>query len=340
MEVYAGLDVGLKVTSIAVVAADGRVVWRGRESSHPEMLARALAPFGERLAQAGLETGSLAPWLCRGLTELGVPVVCMDARRAAEAVRGRRIKTDRADAWALAEMLRTGWYTSVHVKSRASQSWRALLSAREQLVRSKRDLGNNVRGMLRPFGVRISARVGSKRFEQEAREAVAGEATLALAVGALLDILAHIDGELAELDAQVRVAAQRSWVCWRLMGVPGVGPVTALAFAATIDEVERFGRSREVGVYLGLTPRHHQSGEVDRALGISRQGDEMARHYLYEAANALLVSVRRPSALKSWGQRMLKRRGAKRARVAVARKMACVMARLWREGTQFQAQPA
>lgn len=340
MEVYAGLDVGFKQTAIAVVAKDGRVIWRGREASQPELLARALAPFGDRLVLAGLETGSLSPWLCRSLTALGVPVVCMDARRAAEAIRSRRIKTDRADAWALAEMLRTGWYAAVHVKSEVSQRWRALLGAREQLIRSKRDLGNQVRGLLRPFGIRISARAGSKDFDAAAREAVAGDRVLAPAIGALLEALARIDSELAELDACVQETARRSAVCWRLTSMPGVGPVTALAFAATIDDVGRFARTRDIGVYLGLTPRHYQSGETDIALGMSRQGDAMARHYLYEAANALLSSVRRSSALKRWGHRVLKRRGAKPARVALARKMACVMARLWRDGAHFEATPA
>jgi len=337
MEVYAGLDVGLKVTSVSVIDAHGRVLWRGRETSHPDALARALAPFGGRLARAGMETGPLAPWLCRSLTELGVPVVCMDARRAAEAIRSRRIKTDRADAWALAEMLRTGWYTPVHVKSRESQTWRSLLSAREQLVRTKRDVSNQIRGLLRPFGIRIPARAGSANFDAAAREAVAGDPVLAPAVAALLDAMARIDSDLAELDALVREQARRSWVCWRLMGVPGVGPVTALAFVATIDDVDRFGRARDVGVYLGLTPRHYQSGDIDRALGMSRQGDETARHYLYEAANALLSVVRRSSDLKRWGHQVRRRRGAKRARVAVARKMACIMMRLWRDGTHFNA---
>ena len=340
MGLYVGLDVGLKVTSICVIDGAGELVWRGKETSRPEAIARVLAPFGGDLVKVGLESGSLSPYLCWGLADLGLPVVCLDARRAADAIRSRRIKTDEGDARALAEMLRTGWYTAVHVKSAASHRVKALLGARDQLVRSKRAVGNQIRGILRPFGIRLPARQGTKRFAAAVEEAVAEDAILRVAVEALLAALVAIESEVARLDEEVRMLAGRSPVCWRLMSIPGVGPITALAFVSAIDDIERFSRARDVGAYLGLTPRRYQSGEVDVGLGISRQGDAMARHYLYEAANVLLTTVRRRSALKSWGLAVLKRRGPKRARVAVARKLACLMARLWRAAAHFEAQPA
>jgi len=247
------------------------------------------------------------------------------------------VRSDKADASALAEMLRTGWYSAVHVKSEASHRLKALLGSRDQLVRAKRTLGNQVRGVLRPFGIRLPSRQGTKKFPTAAHQAVRHDAMLNASVTALLEALAAIEAQIARLDQQLKELARRSPVCWRLMSVPGVGPMVALAFMAAIEDVGRFRRMRDIGAYLGLTPRRYQSGETDVVLGISRQGDAMARHYLYEAANVLLTTVRSPSALKSWGFKVLKRRGPKRARAAVARKLAALLGRIWKDETHFDA---
>jgi transposase len=337
MTMFAGLDVGFKRTAVCVVDRAGRTVWRGVLDTHPEAIAAALRRWRNELEKVGLETGSMSPWLARGLGALGFPVVCMDARRAADAVKSRRVKSDKADAFALAEMLRTGWYSAVHVKSEESHRLKALLGARDQLVRAKRALGNQVRGLLRPFGIRLPSRQGTKKFAEAAYQAVAHDAMLCASVTALMEALAAIEGQLARLDDRLKELARRSPVCWRLMSVPGVGPIVALSFMAAIEDVGRFARMRDIGVYLGLTPKRYQSGETDVGLGISHQGDAMARHYLYEAANVLLTTVRSPSALKSWGLKLIKRRGPKRARVAVARKLAAVLGRIWKDGTHFAA---
>ena len=337
MSMFAGLDVSLKSTVICVTESKGRIAWRGSVASEPGAIAAALARWRGQLALVGLETGSLSPYLCRGLAALGLPVVCMDARRVADALKARRVKSDQADARALAEMLRSGWFSAVHVKSAESHRLKALLGARDQLVRAKRSLGNQVRGLLRPFGIRVAARQGTKRFVVAVQDAVAEDPVLGLAVNALLESLVAVEAEIAKLDEALLDIAKRSEICWRLMSVPGVGPITALAFLATIDDIGRFPRLRDIGAYLGLTPRRYQSGDKDVSLGISRQGDAMARHYLYEAAGVLLTTVRRRSALKSWGLGLLKRLGAKRARVAVARKLAVLLGRIWRDRSHFEA---
>ncbi len=337
MSMFAGLDVSLKSTVICVLDSSGRVRWRGSVSSDPGAIAGALARWRDHLTLVGLETGSLSPFLYHGLAGLGFRVVCMDARRAADAVRSRRVKSDRADAEALAEMLRTGWYSAVHVKSLDSHRVKALLGAREQLVRAKRSLGNQIRGLLRPFGIKIASRQGTKRFVLAVQDAVQEDPVLEMAVSALLEGLVAIEGQVAKLDEGLQDIAKRSEVCWRLMSVPGVGPITALAFMASIDEVSRFARMRDIGAYLGLTPKRYQSGDREVELGISRQGDGMARHYLYEAAGVLLSTVRRRSALKSWGLSLLRRLGPKRARVAVARKLAVLLGRIWRDRSHFDA---
>jgi len=335
MGYHAGLDVSLKRTAICVVDEEGGVVWRGGSDTHPEMIAQALERWRGMLDRVGLETGSTTPWLARGLKTLGLPVVVMDARRAADALKARVMKTDVADARALAEMLRTGWFREVFVKSEDSHRIKALLSARDQLVRNKRTFFGQIRGLLRPFGIRLASRQGTERFDEAARAAVRQDDLLYACVNALLEALAAIEMQIAALDRQVRSMTQRSEICWRLMSVPGVGPITALAFVAAIEEPGRFRRTRDVGAYLGLTPKRYQSGEKDVSGSISRQGDGAARHYLYEAANCLLTSWSGTSPLKSWGLGLVKRVGAKKARVAVARKLACLLLRLWKDESHF-----
>lgn len=336
MQFYVGLDVSLKRTEICVVDASGRMLWRGVADTHPEMIAEKLGRWRDGLVRVGLETGSMTPWLARELAAEGLPVVVMDARRAADALKARPVKTDRADARALAEMLQTGWYTEVFVKSEESHRRRALLSAREQLVRMKRQIFGQVRGLLRPFGVRLPARAGTARFDAAARAAVREDDLLYACVHALLEALGAVKAQIAALDKRLAALVRRSQACWHLTSVPGVGPVTALAFLAAIEDPGRFRRSRDVGAYLGLTPRRYQSGERDVTGGISRQGDAMARHYLYEAANCVLTTWSGHSALKRWGLALVKRVGAKKARVAVARKLACLLLRLWKAGDHYR----
>jgi transposase len=337
MGYYVGLDVSLKATRICVVDGGGWAVWEGIADTQPEMIADRLARFSGELLLVGLETGSITPWLYRSLKGLGLPVVCMDARRAADAVKARSVKTDKADARALAEMLQTGWYGEVHVKSEDSHRHRALLGARDQLVTNKRMLCGQVRGLLRPFGITVKARMGAKRFDEAARACCAHDDLLYACVSALLEALGAIESQIAALDRKVREIVRTSKPCWHLMSVPGVGPVTALSFMATIEDPRRFGRSRDVGAYLGLTPRRYQSGDRDVSGGISRLGDAMTRHYLYEAANCLLTTVRASSPLKSWGLQLMKRVGAKKARTALARKIAVVLCRIWKQEAHFAA---
>ena len=171
MTMFAGLDVGGKRTAVCILDDVGRIVWRGMADTHPEMIDAVLRRFKSELAKVGLESGPFTPHLFRSLGALGYPMVCMDARRAADAIKSRRIKSDKGDAWALAEMLRTGWFTSVHVKSVDTHRLKALLGACDQLVKVTRSLGNQIRGLLRPFGMRLPPRAGMKKFAEAAYQA-------------------------------------------------------------------------------------------------------------------------------------------------------------------------
>ena len=337
MGMFAGLDVGGKKTAVCVVDEAGKIVWQGMVDTHAEMIAAALKRWRGKLAKVGLESGPFTPHLHRTLAAMDFPMVCMDARRAADAIKSRRVKSDKADAWALAEMLRTGWFTPVHVKTIDSHRIKTLLGARDQLVKIKRSLGNQVRGLLRPFGIRLPSRVGTKLFAEAAHQATQNDPIMHASIKALLEALVSIDAQVGKLDGELKELARRSEVAWRLMSVPGVGPITALAFVAAIEDVKRFGRTRDIGAYLGLTEKRYQSGETDIKMGISKQGDSMARHYLYEAANVMLTTVKKRFPLRSWGLKLMKERGPKRARVAVARKLAVMLGRMWKDGTHFDA---
>jgi transposase len=340
MKMFAGLDVGGKTTAICVVDEAGKIVWQGMVDTHPDAMAARLKGFQEKLVKVGIESGPFTPHLHRSLAGMGFPMVCMDARRAADAIKSRRIKSDKADAWALAEMLRTGWFTAVHVKSAESHKIKTLLGARDQLIRVKRSLGNQVRGLFRPFGVRLPSRAGMKKFAEAAYQAAQNDRLMQAAIAALLEALASIDSQIAKLDDELKNLARQSEVAWWLMSVPSIGTITALAYIAAIEDPNRFRRTRDIGAYLGLTEKRYQSADTDIGMGISKQGDAMARHYLYEAANVLLTSVKKRSALRSWGLNLMKTIGPKRARVAVARKLAVLLGRIWKDGTHFEVMAA
>ena len=334
MEQYVGLDVSLKETSICVVDGSGEIVCETSVGTTPETIAKFIEKRAPSAVRVGLESGLLSTWLWHGLRALDVPVVCLDARHAASALKMQVNKTDRNDAAGLAQIVRTGWYREVEVKSLACHEVRAVLLARSRLVASRRDLENQMRGLLKPFGLLVG-KVRGKGFEGRVRELIADTPAMAEVIDALLLARRTLCTQVARLDVRVRMLAQTITPCRRLMTVPGVGPITALAYVTVIDDPGRFRKGRSVGAYLGLTPRRYQSGEVDRAGRISKCGDGLVRTLLFEAAGVLLTRVQRMSPLKAWGLRLAKRIGAKKAKVAVARKLAVILHCMWTNGTDF-----
>ncbi len=335
MDHYVGLDVSLKETHFCVVDGAGAVVFRGREATQPELLAQALCRHAPDARVVVLETGGQSSWLQSELEALGVPAVIVDARRAKAALSCRMNKTDANDAQGLAELARMGWYRRVTAKRRETRLGRSLLLARQQLVKHRRDIENQVRALLRGFGLAVGG-VSRAGFEARVWELVAREPLLEDAAGPLLQVRRSLCLHIGELEQRIGKAVKGSDVCRRLMTVPGVGPMTALAFTTAIDDPARFDKSASVGAYLGLTPRRHQSGDVDWSGRISKHGDALARHMLYEAANSLLCRVKAWSAPKAWAARLTRRIGGKKARVALARKLAVILHRIWCDGTEFR----
>ena len=198
-----------------------------------------------------------------------------------------------------------------------------------------RSIENVVRAVLREAGVKLGT-PSRAAFRGRVRELVGGDVALTAARRAAACDPGHDAGPTRRPDQAGLDIVRGEKVCRRLMSVPGVGPITALAFRATIDRPERFRRSRDVGAHLGLTPARYQSGETDIQGKVSRCGDELARTALYEAAHTLLVRSKKWSSLRAWGMKVAKHRGMARARVAVARKLAVVLHRMWSDQTEFR----
>jgi transposase len=335
MPQFVGLDVSQKDTAVSVVDETGRQVWRGKVRTDPRTIAEVVGRRAPDAVRVGLETGPLSTWLWHALSEFGVPIVCMDARHAKAGLAVQVNKTDENDALGLAQLVRTGWYREVTVKSLGSHLLRGVLGARAQLVSTRIQIANTIRGLLKNQGVIVA--VGRRQtFDTAVEEAVTGCSALAAMVAPLCAAWRALTEQIRAYDAILRRHALQNEATRRLMTVPGVGPIVSVAFASMIDEPGRFAKSKSVGAYLGLTPRRYQSGERDVTGAISRSGDALVRAYMFEAANALMTRVRGWTALKAWGVKLARRIGMNRARAAVARKMAVVMHRMLVTGTDFR----
>ncbi|CAN0600853.1 unnamed protein product, partial [Ectocarpus sp. 12 AP-2014] len=231
------------------------------------------------------ESGMLSIWLQRGLVRLGLPAICIDARKAHKNLSARLNKSDAGDAEGLAQLARTGWYTPVHIRSEDADRLRTLIGARERLIRLRKDLEGHIRGVLKSFGIRMTG-MGQGRHRQAFRDQLseAGMRDPVLRVIADGFIAAHstLCQAAADLDKAVKQEAKVHPVARRLMTMPGVGPVNALSFIAVVDEPHRFSRTSDIGAFLGLTPKRHQSGEVDWSGRVSKCGDGAMRGLLFE----------------------------------------------------------
>jgi transposase len=290
--------------SAFVLDEKGGVVFEGKTAAEPAVLVDLIRSKAPGVVRIGLETGATAPWLLRSLTAAGLPAICIDARQANA------------------------------VLSMRPHERRALLATRHRLVTIRTELDAQLRGLLKTFGLVV----GPGNTDVLIRKAEAfseGLPRVRALVSKLAEVRRHVVVQVAALDRDIRHLVRSDATLRRFVTVPGVGPITAVAFLSTIDDPHRFRHARDVGPYLGLTPTRYQSGETDRQGRISKCGDAFTRTCLYEAASVLLSKVHRFSPLKAWGMRLAKRIGGKKARIAVARKIAVILRCIWTDGTEF-----
>jgi transposase len=335
MEHYAGIDVSLEQSSICVVDAAGKIVREGKVASEPEALIAWFGSLGLRLERIGLEAGPLSQWLYAALREAGLAVELLETRHVRDAFKAMPVKSDRNDARGIAQLMRLGWFKPVHCKSLAAQEVRALLTARK-LVQSKLlDVENSLRGILRGFGLKVG-KVTARGFAGRIGELVAGHPNLEAITEALLAVRAVLLREFNGFEKRVRSQARVQAKARLLMTTPAVGPIVALTFAGAVDDPARFKSSKAAGAHFGLTPKKYQSGETDRSGRISKIGDASVREALYQAAHVMLTKpVKGCAGLKSWAMRIAKRAGLRKAKVALARKLAVVLHRMLADGTAF-----
>lgn len=332
---FIGLDVSQKTTAVCIVDAVGGRVWRGQCRSTPEQIEAIVRQHAAAGARIGIETGPMTTWLVHELRGRNLDVICLDARHARAALKMQLNKTDQNDAEGLAQIMRTGWFRSVHVKSFETHRARALLGARAQLVGMTTRLSNHIRGVLKTFGLLPGAMRGLP-FDRRVEALLEGRPDVAPVVEPMLAAWRQIRVQIAAFDKAVRVEVKANSVCRLLMTVPGIGALTGLAYVSTIEDPDRFRRSRAVGAHCGLTPRQYQSGQIDRSGHISRCGDILTRTLLYEAAGVILTRLKRSCGLKDWADAIAKRAGNGKARVALARKLSVILHSIWRSGEPFR----
>ncbi len=335
MTIYAGLDVSDKTTHICVVDGDGTVRWRGVCATDPAELAKTLDRHARGVARVVLETGPLSAFLYHGLMERDFPVTCICARHAKGVLSTRVNKSDPHDAEGLAQLARTGWYKAVRIKQEATHIDRARLKIHEHLIQARQAMANQLRGLLKLFGLRMGTVTTPARRAERLVALFAQRPELEAVMRPLVESIDALDLQIKISSKLLATSAAADPVVTRMMTVPGVGPIVALTYKSSIEDPARFARGEDAGAFAGLTPRRNQSGERDYKGRISKAGDPMLRSALYEAANSLLVRVKRPCALQTWGRALAEAKGAKRARVAVARKLAILLHRLWQSETEF-----
>src|SRR6516165_525739 len=339
MDYYAGIDVSLEASSLCVVDASGKIVKEAKLSSEPEALIAWFKglPFG--LARIGLEAGPLSQWLYAGLKQAGCAVELLETRHVRDAFKTMPVKTDRNDARGIAQLMRLGWFRPVHCKSAPAQETRALLTARKLVQGKLLDVEMSLRGILRGFGLKVG-RTTKAGFASRIMELTEHHPALKAIAKALLTVHEVLLKELNRFEAQARKLARSDSRVKLLMTAPGVGPIVGLTYVAAIDDPARFSSSKMVGAHFGMTPKKYQYGEIDVTGRICKMGDKGVRAALYEAAHAILTTPVKGGALKSWAAKLARPAGMRKAKVALARKLAVILHRMLADGSVFDVTKA
>jgi transposase len=335
MKHYVGLDVSMKVTFVCIENEQGKVVHQGSVRTDPGLIAEYIKKNQLSIDKVGIESGSISYWLVEELKKAGIPAICIDARKMAAVLSVQVNKTDKNDAKGIAQAMRCGLYREVSQKSQKAIGIGTLMKARRLLVEEKIRISNAIRGFLKAHGIRLGV-VGEATFTKKAREYLSGLYEYEKpGIESLLNVFEAINNELKKLTSLVEGLARNDEDGNRLMTIPGVGAISAMTYIAEIDDPQRFENSRSVGAYLGMTPTQYSSGEIKRQGRVSKCGSAEMRCLLNEAAVVLLSRSKKWSKLKAWGLKIQKKHGFKKACMAVGRKLAVIMHRMWIDKTNF-----
>jgi len=344
---WVGLDVGVHMTSACVLNSAGETMLEqdfATSVATVDAVLRALC--FDKMGVIGMEAGSTSIHLARGLRRLEYQVAVFECRQVSAYLGIRKNKTDRNDARGIAEVARVGRGTvsEVAIKSLASQRIRSMLVTRQHLLRMRVSGEAGINTLFHLYGGKLPRSTSTAVLRRNTLAEIARldrdeRVDLKEDIEPILDLCGHLRAHIKNLDRSLAALANENEVCRKFMGIPGVGPITALSFYSAIDDPERFRRSADAGPYLGLVPRVRQSGGTVSRFRISKAGNTMTRQHLVGAAMVILRATTKGSELKKWGLGLRERRGWGKARVAVARKLASVMLAMWKSGTEFDPWP-
>jgi transposase len=337
MKYYAGLDVSMKETFVSIVDESGKLHCEKEVSTDPTTIANFLLNLDITIEVAGLESGSLSHWLTSELKKLDVPIICIDARHISAVLSVKINKTDKNDARGIADAMRCNLYKPVNVKNRGQIALCTLLNSRKQLVDQRVQLMGCIRGLLKPYGIRL----GSLSKNEAGLEVIKNEILsipheAQVAITQLLVVLKGLLDAIKKLDKEVLEQIKKNDQASLLMTIPGIGAITALRFLAEICNPSRFHKSKSVGAYVGMTPRQYSSGETQKQGRISKCGPKELRSLLTEAGIVILTRTKSHSKLKAWGQKLQRKHGIKKAATALGRKLSVMMHRMLITDEEFK----
>lgn len=336
MNHYVGLDISMKETFICILNELGESVLETVCPSEPEDIFKVIDNQGIKVEKVGLETGCLTFWIAKALQKLGLPAICIESRQMATIISLKNNKTDKNDARCIAEVMRGNLYSQVHIKNQKSIEIGTLLSSRRKLVNSRTGIKNVIRGNLKAFGIRLGKSSHLNFVETVEKAMNKCSSMVLLAIRALLEVYKSLLEQINHLEKYIQEICKTNTIVQLLKTIPGVGNITALTFFSSIDDPHRFKDPRDVGAYLGLTPKQYSSGETTIQGRISKRGQNEMRMLLFECANIILTRSKKWSKLKAWALKIQRKNGIKKAEGALARKLSVVMVSMWQSGKEFE----
>jgi transposase len=335
MSYYAGLDISMKETAIAIVDEKGKIVFETICETDPDIIAKTLKDKELILEKIGLESGCISFWMMEELKNLDIKAICIESKQMAAIISLKINKTDRNDARLIADAMRCNLYKEVHLKTRESVDVGLQMGARRTLVEIRTKLKNSIRGFLKAYGVRLGA-VSHIKFAETVRDSISSyDEKVKTAIEGLVKSYEEICKNIENSEIELEKLSKEDPVVELFQSIPGVGRITALTYKSVIDDPHRFTNVRDLGAYLGLTPNQYSSGDVMKQGRISKCGCTELRTLLVECGMVILTRTTGWTKLKAWGLKIMKRSGIKKASTAVARKLAIIMLRMWQEGKPF-----